>query len=48
MATYVQTDGTSDGLKWFMDIELTPARLKSGAIFTRLDTKAYPQLGTKP
>lgn len=56
MSTYVQPKGTSvstggsdkGGHYYFQDVELSPATLKDYSLHARFDTKAYPQLGTKP
>lgn len=46
MATYTQTNGNLDGRKYFMDVEISPATLASGALAQRFDAHRYPRVGT--
>lgn len=43
--TYAIPQGTNAGLKYYMDIALTPANIKNGELRERLDPVVYPQKG---
>ena len=42
---YTQRDGSSDGTKFYQDIEISPATLHSGELVKRLDPIVYPEKG---